>query len=134
MITPPIASRTAPISQQTREPQRSRMVPTGKADTFAVIDAIVKNRFNLSQSALKSIVRPQYPHVRRDIPEILLGAQFHPLRYFSGGATLPVDAFFDEDGLQSREAEDDTRRAPAREDGHNDLDWMSSDGVLPFGG
>lgn len=143
IITPPIASKTAPINQQIRDPQRSRIVPTGKADTLAVMDAIVKNRFNLSKVRFWYCffhwTRAGSPESRNtpvcDIPQILLRAQFQPLRYFSGGTSLTVDAFFDENRLQRREAKDDPRRAPTREHSDDDLNWkVVRRWDLPLGG
>jgi hypothetical protein len=48
MMTPPTASNRQEMNQQTRDPYRSKIVPTGSAETLAVIEAMVKNRLSLA--------------------------------------------------------------------------------------
>jgi hypothetical protein len=48
MMTPPTASNRQEMNQQTRDPYRSKIVPTGRAETLAVIEAMVKNRLSLA--------------------------------------------------------------------------------------
>jgi hypothetical protein len=130
MMTPPIARSIAPMNQQTREPQRSRIVPTGRAETFAVIDAIVKNRFSLRMLADENCIKVQ---MGISIPEILLGTEFYSFCDLIARASLVINAFFNEDGFERGEAEDDSRRAPTRENSHYHLNWrVVSDAFIIF--
>jgi hypothetical protein len=75
MTTPPMANNNDPISQQTREPQRSKIVPTGRADTLAVMEAIVKNRFSLVMVSHNNFVTANRG-TGMMLPQILLRTQF----------------------------------------------------------
>lgn len=127
-MAPPMASNMDPITQHSREPQRSRIVPTGKADTLAVMEAIVKKRLSLVLvSDNNNLVTAG---MRMTLPEILLRTQFKTFVYFGWCTALVINALLDEDWFQSGEPKHDTRREPAREHGHHNLRWGLLAGIF----